>query len=279
MENGTFKCYAMLRHICNGATFSKSSSTIAGFLAIAVPSFRLKIGGSNINAHLWGKGQIVRTSLLGRCCWGSIFTFCPSAVTHRWEHPFFSTCGLELVKMLMNLTWSWSWTSQDILLAIIQAIQAFGGFLGSYSFGPDFCPRFYVFIAVQGAGLLLSNNFSQIVKAVSHDPHASSAGHRPSAIWCDMVRCPWWTGEPSYLRLSCDFRNVEILWYDWVWLGMSQNWAALQDGVTESQHLGPNPWFCRGQEWVDGDAWVVFNGLFAHPCLIVEPPWVEPLWL
>lgn len=51
MENGTFKCYAMLRHICNGATFSKSSST-AGFLVIAVPSFRLKIGGSNINAHL-----------------------------------------------------------------------------------------------------------------------------------------------------------------------------------------------------------------------------------
>ena len=80
-ENGTFKCYAMLRHICNGATFSKSSSTIAGFLVIAVPSFRLKIGGSNINAHLWGKGQIVRTFLLGRCSWGSIFTFCPSAVT------------------------------------------------------------------------------------------------------------------------------------------------------------------------------------------------------
>ncbi|CAL1155671.1 unnamed protein product [Cladocopium goreaui] len=41
----------------------------------------------------------------------------------------------------------------------------------------DFYLLFYVFIAVQGAGLLLSNNFSQIVKAVSHDPHASSAGY------------------------------------------------------------------------------------------------------
>jgi len=31
-------------------------------------------------------------------------------------------------------------------------------------------------MAVQGAGLLLSNNFSQIVKAASNDPKASTAG-------------------------------------------------------------------------------------------------------
>lgn len=216
---------------------------------------------------------------LGDAVEGRFLPFVPRPWPHhRWEHPFFKKPPAAWSWWRCSWTWHWSssWTFEDILLAII---QAFGGFLGSYSFGPNFCPRFFVFIAVQGAGLLLSNNFSQIVKAVSHDPHASSAGHRPSAIWCDMVRCPWWTGEPNHLRLSCDFRNVEILWYDWVWLGMSQNWAALQDGVTESQHLGPNPWFCRGQEWVDGDAWVVFNGSFAHPCLIVEPPWVEPLCL
>jgi len=44
-------------------------------------------------------------------------------------------------------------------------------------FRMDFYLLFYVFMAVQGAGLLLSNNFSQIVKAASNDPKASTAGY------------------------------------------------------------------------------------------------------
>ncbi|CAK9074958.1 unnamed protein product [Durusdinium trenchii] len=41
----------------------------------------------------------------------------------------------------------------------------------------DFYLLFLAFVAIQGAGLCLSNNFSQIVKAVSKNPAASSVGY------------------------------------------------------------------------------------------------------
>ncbi|CAJ1381361.1 unnamed protein product [Effrenium voratum] len=41
----------------------------------------------------------------------------------------------------------------------------------------DFYLLFFAFVSIQGAGIMLSNNFSQIVKAVSEDASASSAGY------------------------------------------------------------------------------------------------------
>ena len=176
------------------------------------------------------------------------------------------SCGLELVKVLMNLTWSWT---SDILLAITQA------FVGpkTYLFGSNVCPRFYVFIAVQGAGLLLSNNFSQIVKAVSHDPHASSAGDRPGAIRCDGMWCPWWAKLSDSYLVTFGMLGfvVGMIGFEWAYLRTGQH-RCQSHRVESTSILGPNPWFCRGQEWVDGDAWVVFNDSFAHPFLIVVHP-------
>ena len=40
--------------------------------------------------------------------------------------------------------------------------------------------RFYAFISIQGAGLCLSNNFSQIVRAVAEDPDASTVPWTPA---------------------------------------------------------------------------------------------------